>query len=197
MRVDHPEGARGEDHPEAEKRAAALRTGPSPVAVSIGGKYIRGMQTSPMPDVERVERIEQATRGLLGGIGRLSRTLFRAGEYGLPRSYASALDALEEAPRRVTDLAPFTGLTQPRVTVVLQELEERGLVQRQRCTEDRRVTRVFITPLGRELLEQARQRMLTALLGALHANVDDPEATVIAASEAVCALVKALEPEVS
>ncbi|TKA09550.1 MarR family winged helix-turn-helix transcriptional regulator [Actinacidiphila oryziradicis] len=152
------------------------------------------METSATPDVQR---IDQATRGLLSGIGRLSRVLFRAGEYGVPRSYASALDALDEGPRRVTDLTGYTGLTQPRVTVVLQELEERGLVQRQRCAEDRRVIRASITPLGRELLEQARQRMAATLLEALHANLDDPEATVTAANKAVCALVKALEPGVS
>jgi DNA-binding MarR family transcriptional regulator len=150
------------------------------------------MQSSATQDRQRVE---QATRGLLSGIGRLSRTLFQAGDFGVPRSYASALDALEEGARRVTDLTRYTGLTQPRVTVVLKELEERGLVERQRCVEDRRVTWVSITPLGRELLEQARQRMAAALLEALHTNADDPEAVVASAGEAVCTLLKALEPE--
>jgi hypothetical protein len=116
------------------------------------------MHSSATPDGER---IEQAARGLLGGIGRLSRALFRAGDFGVPRSYVSILEALE----------------------------------RRRLTEDRRVTRAHITPLGRELLEQARRRMAATLLEALHANVDDPEATVAAAREAVCTIVKALEPE--
>ena len=150
------------------------------------------MHSSATPDGER---IEQAARGLLGGIGRLSRALFRAGDFGVPRSYVSILEALEGGPRRVTDLPPYSGLTQPRVTVVLQDLEGRGMVERRRLTEDRRVTRAHITPLGRELLEQARQRMAATLLEALHANVDDPEATVAAAREAVCTIVKALEPE--
>jgi hypothetical protein len=39
--------------------------------------------------------------------------------------------------------------------------------------------------------------MAAALLEALHANVEDPEATVAAAGAAVRALVKALDPEVS
>ena len=150
----------------------------------------------PLPASDR-QRIEQAARGLLSGIGRLSRVLFQAGEYGLPRGHASALDALEDGPRRVTDLARTTGLTQPRVTVVLQDLEERGLVERVRCAEDRRVTNVHITELGLELLEQARQRMAVALLDALHAHVDAPEATVATARESVCTLLHALEPEVS
>jgi len=150
------------------------------------------MQTPATPDGER---IEQAARGLLGGIGRLSRALFLAGDFGVPRSYVSILEAVEEGPRRVADLTPYSGLTQPRVTVVLQDLEGRGLVERRRPAEDRRVTRAHITPLGRELLERARQRMAETLLDALRASADDPEATVAAAREAVCTLVKALEPE--
>ncbi|AEW98973.1 MarR family winged helix-turn-helix transcriptional regulator [Streptantibioticus cattleyicolor] len=152
------------------------------------------MYSSSTPDEQRIER---AARGLLSGINRLSRTLFQTGDFGLPRSAATALDALEDHPRRVTELTSYTGLTQPRVTVVLQELEERGLVERRRCAEDRRAIMAHITPRGRELLEQARQRMAAALLDALRAGVDDPEHTVAVAREAVCTLLNALEPEAS
>jgi DNA-binding MarR family transcriptional regulator len=150
--------------------------------------------TTPTCDEQRIER---AARGLLSGIARLSRSLFQAGDFGLPRSHTSALDALEDGPRRVTELTGHTGLTQPRVTVVLQELEERGLVERKRCAEDRRATKAYITPLGRELLEQGRQRIASALLDALRGYVDDPEHAVMVAQEAVCTLLDAFEPEVS
>lgn len=152
-------------------------------------------RTERQPDDE--QRIEQAAQGLLSGIGRLARRLFQAGEFGLPRSSASALEALDARPRRVTELTSPTGLTQPRVTVVLQDLEERGLVERKRCTGDRRATEAHITPLGRELLEHARQRMAAAMLDALRAEVDDPEQTVTVAREAVTTILNALEPEVS
>lgn len=156
------------------------------------------METSPAPEELREEqRIEQAARGLLGGIGRLARILFQAGEFGVPRSSAMALDALETSPRRVTELAAYTGLTQPRMTVVLQDLEERGLVERKRCAGDRRATEAHITPDGLELLEQARQRMAAMVLKALRANTDDPEHTVAVARETVCTLLNAIEPEVS
>jgi DNA-binding MarR family transcriptional regulator len=152
------------------------------------------MHTSPTPDEQR---IEQAAKGLMGSIGRLSRTLFQVGDYGLSRSCATALDALDGGPRRVTELASYTGLAQPRVTVVLQELEERGLVERRRCTQDRRAIETTITPRGRELLEQARQRMAAALLDGLRTHVDDPETTVAVARQTVGTLLNALEPEVS
>jgi DNA-binding MarR family transcriptional regulator len=151
------------------------------------------MHQTSTPDEQR---IEQAARGLLGGLGRVSRILFETGDFGLPRSSVNALDALEQGPRRVTELTAPTGLTQPRVTVVLQHLEELGLIERHRCAEDRRSIKAELTPAGREVLEQGRQHMAARLLEAL-ASVDDPEETVTAAREAVCSLLKALEPEVS
>ncbi|WP_037575580.1 MarR family winged helix-turn-helix transcriptional regulator [Phaeacidiphilus oryzae] len=151
------------------------------------------MHQTPTPEELR---IEQAARGLLGGLGRVSRILFESGDFGLPRSYVNALDALEPGPLRVTELTGPTGLTQPRVTVVLQHLEERGLIERHRCSEDRRSIKAQLTPAGREVLETGRQHMAARLLEALE-NVDHPEQTVTAAREAVCSLLKALEPEVS
>src|ERR1700754_3299670 len=114
------------------------------------------MHSLPMSDEQRVVA---AARGLLRSIGRLSRDLYQAGEFGLSRSHVSVLDALETRGLRVTELAADTGLTQPRVTVVLQELVERGLAARTRCTTDRRAVDASITPEGRQYLEEARQRM--------------------------------------
>lgn len=100
------------------------------------------------------QRIESAARGLLRGIGRLSQTLFRTGDFGLGRSQVAVLDSLEDGPRRVTVLAAHTGMAQPRVTVVLQGLEERGLATRERRAADRRVVEASLTPAGRELLDR-------------------------------------------
>jgi DNA-binding MarR family transcriptional regulator len=152
------------------------------------------MHLSSAPDEQR---IEDAARGLLRGIGRLSQALFRAGEFGLPRSHTAVLDALEPGPRRVTGIAAHTGLAQPRVTIVLQELEERGLTERERCSRDRRAVEASLTPAGRELLERARQRMASALLEGLRTNVDAPEQAVGLARDAVSTLLHAVEPEVS
>ncbi|MEV8566984.1 MarR family transcriptional regulator [Streptomyces sp. NPDC051322] len=152
------------------------------------------MHLSPDSDEQR---IEDAARGLLRGIGRLSQALFRAGEFGLPRSHTAVLDALEPGPRRVTGIAAYTGLAQPRVTVVLQELAERGLIERERCAQDRRAVEASLTPAARALLERARQRMASALLEGLRTNVEDPEQAVGQARDAVSTLLHAIEPEVS
>ncbi|MFD7920059.1 MarR family winged helix-turn-helix transcriptional regulator [Streptomyces sp. NPDC059740] len=152
------------------------------------------MQSSSTPDEQR---IEHAARGFLRGIGRLSQSLFRIGDFGLSRSHTTVLDALEGRSRRVTELAGLTGLAQPRVTVVLKELEERGLVECAPCPLDRRAKETHITPAGHALLEQGRQRMAVALLEGLSATVDDPERAVALARDSVTTLLHAIEPEVS
>ncbi|WP_086725388.1 MarR family winged helix-turn-helix transcriptional regulator [Streptomyces carpinensis] len=142
------------------------------------------------------QRIESAAHGLLRDLGRLTRALFRAGEFGLTRSEVSVLDALADAPLRVTELAARTGMVQPRVTVLLQKLEDRELVTRRRCATDRRAVETSLTPAGRRLLDQGRQRMAAALLSALHTTtVDDCERAVCAARESVATLAEAMEPE--
>ncbi|GAA2304909.1 MarR family transcriptional regulator [Streptomyces kunmingensis] len=142
-------------------------------------------------------RIEGAARGLLRGIGQLTQALFKAGDFGLTRSQVALLDALEPGPRRVTGLAAATGMAQPRVTVILQKLEEAGLVQRERCAADRRAVQTSLTPAGRDLLERGRQRMAEALLAALDGGIDDSERAVKAARNAITALVTAMESETS
>ncbi|TWV35917.1 MarR family transcriptional regulator [Streptomyces misionensis] len=141
-------------------------------------------------------RIQSVAQGMLRDLARLTQALFRAGEYGLTRTEASLLAALETTPRRVTELAARTGMVQPRVTVLLQKLEDQGLVERRRCTTDRRAVETSLTPAGRRLLEQARQRMAAALLEALHSpTVEECERTVRAARQAVATLAEAMEPE--
>ncbi|WP_406151074.1 MarR family winged helix-turn-helix transcriptional regulator [Streptomyces sp. NBC_01012] len=156
------------------------------------------MHQSPSPAGPTDEqRIEAAARGLLRGIGRLSQTLFRTGDFGLSRSQVAVLDALEDGPRRVTALAAYTGMAQPRVTVVLQSLEDRGLATRERRAADRRVVEASLTPAGRELFERGRRRMAAALLRGLDAGVDDSERAVSAARNALTTLLDAMDSEPS
>ncbi|WP_285568093.1 MULTISPECIES: MarR family winged helix-turn-helix transcriptional regulator [unclassified Streptomyces] len=154
-------------------------------------------QSSSPSGLTDEQRIEAAARGLLRGIGRLAQTLFRTGEFGLTRSQAAVLDALEDRPRRVTALAAYTGMAQPRVTVVLQSLEERGLASRERCAPDRRVVEATLTPAGRTLLEEGRRRMAAALLRGLDAGVEDSERAVGDARDALTTLLNAMESETS
>ena len=72
--------------------------------------------SSPAQPDDDEQRIARAARGLQVGLGRLTRELFAAGEFGVPRTHATVLSSLEAGPRRITDLAARNGLTQPRMT---------------------------------------------------------------------------------
>ncbi len=61
-----------------------------------------------------------------------------------------------DAPAAIQTLALADRLVSraPDITRMLDKLEERGLIERERPPENRRVVRVRITAFGRELLEQ-------------------------------------------
>jgi len=53
------------------------------------------------------------------------------------------------------ELARSAGLKQATISILLDRLEERGLIQRTRGDEDRRTVRVQVTPDGRRVLADA------------------------------------------
>lgn len=74
-------------------------------------------------------------------------------------------------------LAGETGLSGSGLTAVVDRLVERGLLERRRSDQDRRVVRVGLTARGRHLHEQAREhrrRFAEAML----APLDDREQTL-------------------
>lgn len=69
-----------------------------------------------------------------------------------------ALMSLADAPdrtMRMTALAAQTNATLPRLSHVARRLEERGLIERFPCPEDRRATNATITDAGLQLLIDA------------------------------------------
>jgi DNA-binding MarR family transcriptional regulator len=74
------------------------------------------------------------------------------------------------------------------MTVAVQRLEARGLVTRERATDDRRATNVVITEAGRETLA-ARRAARAAALQARIAGLDaEQRAALTAALPALTAL---------
>jgi len=59
------------------------------------------------------------------------------------------------SPVRVSDLAARMYLNPSTIVGILDRLESRGLVQRNRSDDDRRVVRVLLTDVGKELLVRA------------------------------------------
>ncbi|SIO26257.1 MarR family winged helix-turn-helix transcriptional regulator [Agromyces cerinus] len=88
--------------------------------------------------------------------GALDAQLLR--DAGLTHFEYGALMALAAAPERtmrMTELASRTNATLPRLSHVARRLEERGLIERFPCPEDRRATNATITPAGLALISEA------------------------------------------
>jgi len=100
---------------------------------------------------------------------------------GMTPSLMSALATVaREGPIALGDLAAAEKVTPPMATKLANGLEERGLVERLPCTDDRRVVRVAVTGEGRALLDRA-QRRRDAWLAARFAGLSDEERAAVAA----------------
>ena len=57
-----------------------------------------------------------------------------------------------------TDLCKRLGVTTPRITTILNDMEEKGLVERRISAVDRRKIVVTLTEAGNEVVEQKREK---------------------------------------
>lgn len=92
---------------------------------------------------------------LLVGLVRESRPEWRrkvVEATGLPFSRVRALWRLAGGPRTLVELAGDIGADAPATTVVVNALEERGLVKRAPHPTDRRAKQVSLTAAGRRML---------------------------------------------
>ena len=80
---------------------------------------------------------------------------------------------------RVTDLAELLGVDTPTVTRKVQQLERDGLVVRQTDPDDRRASRIRLTPAARRTIERVR-RARRAWLEHLLQGWGDDELSVLA-----------------
>lgn len=80
---------------------------------------------------------------------------------GLQPQQYWALGAVACAPRRMSELAEMTGTSCANVTAIVDKLVERGLVERVRSEEDRRVVQVVATDLGVKAAAEARRAFST------------------------------------
>jgi DNA-binding MarR family transcriptional regulator len=99
--------------------------------------------------------------GLLETHRKLSRELdeMLEAQYGLGLSGLEVLGRLaaaEDRRLRVSDLAQAAGLSVSRVSRLVDMLESRGLVQRQRCPGDGRAINALLTEAGLNLAREAQ-----------------------------------------
>lgn len=144
---------------------------------------------------DRAEAIDLVASNLLGRAARLTRLLMRSGAHEISRTEVGVLATLSEGPRRITQLAMTEALAQPTVTQLIDKLEGRGLVSRNRSEEDGRVVLVAITAAGAEALEVVRALIRANMREAL-ADLPDAELTELAHSaETMGSLIEKLLPD--
>jgi DNA-binding MarR family transcriptional regulator len=141
----------------------------------------------------RSERIAYVSSQLLTRVSLLTRLL--ASQLGgeLSRTELGLLNTLNGGPRRITELAELERLKQPTMTVVVQRLEQQGLVSRERHADDGRVVLVDLTDAGRVALEDYRADAREALSAYLAEMPDEQVEELAAATETLAHLVTVLQ----
>lgn len=139
--------------------------------------------------------IDRVMTELLLDLGHLSRLMTQVAGPGLTRTEATLLGAVAERPRRITDLVRLVGLTQPRITTVVQSLEQQGLTLREADPADGRAVRIQLTDRGRALIEERQRRVSDALIASLSEQRLDADEVVADAAAKIRVLVQALDPD--
>ena len=134
----------------------------------------------------RSERIDYVSSELLTRAALLTRLLVRQVGGELSRTELGLLKTLDGGSRRITELAELEGLAQPTITILIKQLEERGLVTRARQSGDGRVVLVSLTESGNVALEDYRER-LRSVLGGYIAEISDEQVQALATATATLA----------
>jgi len=113
------------------------------------------MRASGRLDTARLSEAERTWRLLVELVmetrGEWRRKVVEA--TGLPFSRVRALWRLEHGPRTLAELAQQMGADAPATTVLVDALEQRGLVKRMPHPTDRRAKQVSITAAGRRIVD--------------------------------------------
>jgi DNA-binding MarR family transcriptional regulator len=119
-----------------------------------------------------IDRFDEALQTVARSITqvRVHERLLRLAGVRLDRAGVTLLFklSLRGESLRVTDLAETLGVDTPTVTRKVQQLERDGMVVRQPDPDDRRASRIRLTPAGRRTIERvrlARRAWLEQLLG--------------------------------
>ncbi|MGO8863601.1 MAG: MarR family winged helix-turn-helix transcriptional regulator [Acidimicrobiales bacterium] len=146
------------------------------------------------PAARQVDRFDEVLQTVARSITqvRLHERLLRLAGVRLDRAGATLLFKLSAHgdSLRVTDLAEILGVDSPTVTRKVQQLERDGLVVRQTDPDDRRASRIRLTPAGRRTTERVRQAR-RAWLEQLLQEWDDDDLSTLA--DLLCRFAESLE----
>ncbi|MDX1566349.1 MAG: MarR family transcriptional regulator [Longimicrobiales bacterium] len=146
--------ATGPANPEGE-RALSTRSSQAAERVSGGeGEGEDGLASRTWSDEE--ERALRTWTSLARCYTTFAQAVgSRISDYGLTSPQFGVLEALHHlGSLSLGDLAEKLLVSGGNITYVMDRLEERGLVERERSDQDRRVVKACLTPEGRELIAE-------------------------------------------
>src|SRR2546423_1753984 len=151
------------------------------------------MTSGTTSTLDRSEQVDRVSSELLPRLALLTRLVAKQLGGELSRSEVGVLNTLGGGPRRITELAEFEGLAQPTMTVLVQQLEKKGLVRRARHAEDGRVVLVSLTRTGTTALREVRARASAALRSYLAEMSDEQIEGLATTTETLQALILLLQ----
>ena len=149
------------------------------------------MKSGTIPS--RPEQIDYVSTELLPQAALLTRLLVRQLGGELSRTEIGLLKSLGGGSRRITELAELEGLAQPTITILIKQLEGKGLVRRTRQSGDGRVVLVSLTGSGNVALEDYRGRLRVVLGGYLAEIADEQVEALATATKTLAQLVGILQ----
>jgi len=148
------------------------------------------MTKSQAQSNEIIRRTRRAMTRLARFTNRLQRTQLACGPVTVQQCHA--LEALADGPLAMNKLAEEVALHQSTLTRVVEKLEEKALVVRERLADNQRVVEVRQTDLGREVwaqIDTASMDMIAQILGLV---APDEREGAVRGLEIVCDL---LDPQ--
>lgn len=134
-------------------------------------------------------RVLQAIRRIIRGVDLHSRRL--AAEHDITGPQLLCLGAIREnEPATATVLARAIHLSPSTVIGILDRLEAKGLIVRERETRDRRIVRVSLTGAGRTLVESSPSPLQDRLATAMRALPETELASMAASLERIVELME-------
>jgi DNA-binding MarR family transcriptional regulator len=133
--------------------------------------------------VDTDRRLDHVAVTLIQRAAGLSKVLLRRTRIGVTRTEAGVMTALSARPRRITELAAREVVTQPAMTLLVNRLEERGLVERGADPSDGRAVLVTLTTAGRDVIDRLRAEYGNLLERELGPLPDEDLETLFRAAE--------------
>lgn len=107
--------------------------------------------------------IESISQNLYEALPLLPKRLVRVDaitrEFGMPFSHIQILCMLSDAEMTIGDISTNLGIAKPNITPLLDSLHERGILERCRSEQDRRIVNVRLLPEGKALAKKIRENI--------------------------------------